>query len=168
MWNISVKPRRRRAKARFGFGAIGALLSAALTACGTTTPVSASPSTPAGAPANGSHTLIVFYRTTPHAVLAAVPAGAKLTALDTASSSRDGLTLYLGFEAANGKCGTYDVVLVPSSRDLAAGVIHSLPSGKACPTQETSVLIVIKLTSSLGDRPVLDLATGSLVVATAA
>ena len=161
-------------------GTLGVLILATVTACGTalqthaSTSASARPpsgaasTSPASGPTPGNHPLVVFYQTTPQAEFATVPSGAKLTVLDSAASSKDGLTLYLGFEADGGKCGMYDVVLEPSSKDMGVGVVHRATSEQACPMQETEVQIVVKLSTPLGLRPVLDLATGKLVLATAA
>jgi hypothetical protein len=120
-------------------------------------------------PAAVRQPLVAFYQTTPHAVFSAVPAGAKLTALDTAASTKNGLTLYLGFEIDGGKCGTYDVVLEPSHSDMGVGVIHLPGSGQQCPTptQVTQVLLVVNIPTSLGLRLVVDLSNGKPVVAIA-
>ena len=134
-----------------------------------------SASTPAPkstAPATGSttegHPLIVFYQTTPRAELTVVPAGAKFTPLETAASSRDGRTLYLGFDIDGGECGTYEVVLEPKRKAMEAGVLHLTAGGRACSPQDTNVTLLVKLSSPLGLRPVVDLATGRPVVAYAA
>lgn len=125
------------------------------------------PTSPSPSPGStaGGHPLILFYQTTPRAEFAAVPAGARLTALQTAASSRDGLTLYLGFEIDGGKCGTYEVVLEPKHKAMDAGVIHLPAPGQACSMQDTAVNLVVRLSSPLGLRPVVDLATGKPVVA---
>jgi hypothetical protein len=124
---------------------------------------------PSARPATISHPLVAFYQTTPHAVLSAVPAGAKLTGLDTAASTKNGLTLYLGFEIDGGRCGTYDIVLEPSRTDMGAGVIHLPSSGQPCstPTQMTQVLLVVDISTPLGLRLVVDLSNGKPVVAIA-
>jgi hypothetical protein len=115
----------------------------------------------------GNRPLVVFYQTTPQAELSAVPAGARLVPLDSAASTRDGRTLYLGFESDSGKCGTYEVVLEPSRTDMGAGVEHLAGHGQACVLHDTDVQIVVKLPEDLDMRPVRDLATGRLVVAEA-
>jgi hypothetical protein len=127
----------------------------------------APPTSPTAQNASHGGTLIASAWVTPHAVLNAVPAGATLTPLETASTSRDGRTLYLDVQIRGGKCGTYDVVLEPSDAGMRAGVIHVITKGQACSTQETNVTITVGTAAPVGMHPVVDLATGKPLVAIA-
>ena len=156
---------------------LGVVVLATVTGCTSTEGPSPSPAarqttsgtastSPGASPAAVRQPLVAFYQTTPHAVFSAVPTGAKLTGLNTAASTKNGLTLYLGFEIDGGKCGTYDVVLEPSRTDMGVGVIHLPGSGQQCSTP-TQVMLLVNISTSLGLRPVVDLSNGKPVVAIA-
>lgn len=82
----------------------------------------------------------------------------------SAASSRDGLSLYLGFDIDGGKCGTYEVVIEPKHKAMDAGVVHLPGGGQPCSMQDTAVDLVVRISTPLGLRPVVDLATGKPVV----
>lgn len=139
---------------------------------------SASPSSAAGsAPAEGgattstgasNHPIIPSSGgivTTPKAQLSAVPAGAKLVAFDSASRSKDGMTLYLGIESQGGACGQYDVVLQQNGGTVRAGLVHLPATSRVCPMYMGHLLVAAKLSAPLSGGSVVDLANNQVVQA---
>lgn len=98
---------------------------------------------------------------TPEAVLAALPAGAKYTAFESATASSDGRTLFVGLESMGGACGQYDVVLHQSGASVEVGLVHMAPKQHVmCPQYVGPMRIAVSLSAPLAGRPVIDLANG--------
>jgi hypothetical protein len=100
---------------------------------------------------------------TPQAQLSAVPAGAKLRPFETATGSSNGTTLYLGLLSQGGACGRYDVVLEQNASSVSVGLVQLPSGGRVCPMFMGHMNVAAKLSAPLGNRPVLDLATGQNV-----
>lgn len=118
-------------------------------------------------PSTSPSALIAFAWAVPRAKHPSVPAGAKLIPLDSAATSMDRRTLYLGVQIAGGKCGTYDVVLETLEGQTHAGVIHNAAKGQACSAQETQVTLTVGVETPVSMQPIVDLATGKPMVAIA-
>jgi hypothetical protein len=102
---------------------------------------------------------------TPKAQLSAVPAGGKLVAFDSASRSKDGMTLYLGIESQGGACGQFDVVLQQNGGTVHAGLVHLPSTSRVCPMYVAHMLIAAKLSAPLSGGSVVDLANNQVVQA---
>lgn len=98
--------------------------------------------------------------TTPKQVLAAAPAGTKLTSFDGATASADGRTVYVELESMGGACGQYDVVLQQSSTAVKVGLVHLTSGGHMCPQFVGPMRIAVALAAPISSRPVVDLADG--------
>lgn len=134
-------------------------------------PVSSAPANGGTAASPSNHPLIPATGgivVAPNAQVSTIPAGGRLTAFDSASSSSDGRTLYLGLESQGGACGQYDVVLQQSSTNVQVGLVHLSSAGKMCPMYVTHILVTAKLSAPLAGRTVVDLANGEKVQALAA
>ena len=119
-------------------------------ATGTTASAHSTASTPAG---GGTVT-------TPKQVLAAAPAGTKLTSFDGATASADGRTVYVQLESMGGACGQYDVVLQQSSGSVGVGLVHLTSGGHVCPQFVGPMRIAVPLAAPIASRPLVDLADG--------
>lgn len=144
--------------------------ASAPSASASTSPSSAGGSAPAtgGGASASNHPLIPSsggVMTSPKAQLSAVPAGAKLVAFDSASRSKDSMTLYLGIESQGGACGQYDVVLQQNGGTVRAGLVHLPATSRVCPMYVAHMLIAAKLSAPLSDGSVVDLANNQVVQA---
>lgn len=131
----------------------------------TSTAPSSSPTTAGGGGSTGGASLgpVGGPVSTPQAQLAAVPAGRKLTPFETAARSAAWTTLYLGLLSQGGACGQYDVVVQQNASSVSVGLVLLPSGGRICPMYVGHVLIEAKLSAPLGNRSVLDLATGQNV-----
>ncbi len=102
--------------------------------------------------------------TTTQAQSATLPSGAKFVAIDHMTKSADGRTLYLQTEAQGGACGNFTVVVQESSTQVHVG-LAKLPvkTGVMCPMYLAERTFPAKLSSALGNRAVIDLATNAPV-----
>jgi hypothetical protein len=145
--------------------------SAANTVSGTVTPTPTSSSTGATSTPSGSinpggpvQPIPSASSTTAQAQSATLPSGAKYVAIDHMSKSTDGRTLYLQTEAQGGACGNYTVVVQESSTQVHVG-LAKLPvkTGVMCPMYVAERTFPAKLSSPVGNRAVIDLATNAPV-----
>lgn len=127
-------------------------------------PVGTSPSPTGSSTVNPGGPMHPGVLSTPQAQVQAVPTGAKLVPIGQVDRSADGRTLYLQVEAQGGACGRYDVVLQESADSVQVGLAH-LPVrvGVMCPMLVHVIDLPAVLAGPLGDRPVIDLATGESV-----
>jgi hypothetical protein len=89
------------------------------------------------------------------------PARSKYVPIDQETQSADGRTLYLQIEAHGGACGQYIVVLQQSAADVRVGLAQLEPRvGVMCPMYIGPRTFPVKLSSPVGAREVIDLATG--------
>jgi hypothetical protein len=89
------------------------------------------------------------------------PARSKYVPIDQETQSADGRTLYLQIEAHGGACGQYIVVLQQSASDVRVGLAQLEPRvGVMCPMYIGPRTFPVKLSSPVGAREVIDLATG--------
>jgi hypothetical protein len=97
----------------------------------------------------------------PVAQAAALPAGAKFSPIESLGRSADGRTLYLEIMSQAGACGRYVVVVEESSSQVSVGLAHlPVKVGVMCPMLVHIADFPAKLSAPLGNRPVIDLATG--------
>ncbi|HEU5331481.1 MAG TPA: hypothetical protein VFU73_01920 [Actinocrinis sp.] len=98
---------------------------------------------------------------TPVAQNGALPAGAKYTPIESMGRSADGRTLYLEIMSQAGACGRYVVVVEESSNQVSVGLAHlPVKVGVMCPMLVRIADFPAHLSAPLGNRPVIDLATG--------
>ena len=91
----------------------------------------------------------------------AIPAGAKYTPIESIGRSTDGRTLYLEIMSQAGACGRYVVVVEESSNQVSVGLAHlPVKVGVMCPMLMRIADFPAHLSAPLGNRPVIDLATG--------
>jgi hypothetical protein len=91
-----------------------------------------------------------------------LPRGAKYVAIERLSKSPDGRTLYLVAEAQGGACGNFTVVVQETAGQVRVGLAKiPVKTGMMCPMYITARTFPAKLSSPLGSRPVIDLATGT-------
>jgi hypothetical protein len=97
----------------------------------------------------------------PEAQEGSLPAGAKYVPIEQFGRSADGRTLYLEIEAQAGACGLYVVVVQESASQVSVGLAH-LPAkvGVMCPMLVRIADFPAHLSAPLGNRPVIDLASG--------
>lgn len=89
------------------------------------------------------------------------PAKSNYVPIDQETQSADGRTLYLEIEARGGACGQYVVVLQESASEVRVGLAQLEPRvGVMCPNFIGPRTFPVKLSSPVGTRPVIDLATG--------
>lgn len=111
-------------------------------------PMSPVPTAPPASPSPGS-------------VLTAPPAKSRYAPIDQKTQSADGRTLYLEIEARGGACGQYVVVLQQSASEVRVGLAQLEPKvGVMCPNFIGPRTFSVSLSSPVGTRPVIDLATG--------
>jgi len=97
----------------------------------------------------------------PAATVPTAPAHSKYVPIDQETQSADGRTLYLEIEAHGGACGQYLVVLQQSASDVHVGLAQLQPKvGVMCPMYIGPRTFPVKLSSPVGAREVIDLATG--------
>jgi hypothetical protein len=100
----------------------------------------------------------------PGALLTAPPAKSRYVPIDQESQSADGRTLYLEIEARGGACGQYVEVLQQSTTEVRVGLAQLEPRvGVMCPNYIGPRTFTLKLPSPVGDRTVIDLATGKKI-----
>lgn len=100
----------------------------------------------------------------PAATVPTPPAKSKYVQIDQETQSADGRTLYLEIEARGGACGQYVVVLQQSAADVRVGLAQLQPRvGVMCPMDIGPRTFPVKLTSPVGAREVIDLATGKRI-----
>lgn len=146
----------------------GAPSGAASPSTSTGAPAAASPTGGAGSSAS-NHPIIPGpggIVVTPQAQLSSAN-GKKLTPFDSASHSKDGLTVYVGLESMGGACGQYDVVLQQSSGSVDVGLIHLSAGTRMCPDYMTHMRVAVKLSAPLNGRTLVDLANNQVVPAPA-
>jgi len=98
---------------------------------------------------------------TPVAQDGAIPAGAKYAPIENVGRSSDGRTLYLEIMSQAGACGRYVVVVEESSSQVSVGLAHlPVKVGVMCPMLVRITDFPAHLSAPLGNRPVIDLATG--------
>lgn len=91
----------------------------------------------------------------------AIPAGSKYTPIESIGRSADGRTLYLEIMSQAGACGRYVVVVDESSSQVSVGLAHlPVKVGVMCPMLVRIADFPAHLSAPLGNRPVIDLATG--------
>ena len=89
------------------------------------------------------------------------PAKSKYVPIDQETQSADGRTLYLEIEAHGGACGQYVVVLQQSASEVRVGLAQLMPRvGVMCPMYVGPRTFPVSLSSPVGPRAVIDLATG--------
>jgi hypothetical protein len=82
--------------------------------------------------------------------------------LEGYTKSPDGRTLYLQAMARGGACGQYTVVLQESSTQVRVGLAQlPVKTGVICPMYIAERSFPARLSSPLGTRTVIDLATGT-------
>jgi hypothetical protein len=97
----------------------------------------------------------------PEAQASALPAGAKYVPIEQFGRSADGRTLYLEIMAQAGACGRYVVVVQESASQVAVGLAHlPVKVGVMCPMLVRIADFPAHLSAPLGNRPVIDLASG--------
>ena len=95
------------------------------------------------------------------AVATTPPAKSKYVPIDQETQSADGRTLYLQIEARGGACGQYVLVLQQSASDVRVGLAQLEPRiGVMCPMYIGPRTFPVQLSSPVGTRAVIDLATG--------
>ena len=95
------------------------------------------------------------------ATVPTAPAKSKYVPIDQETQSADGRTLYLEIEARGGACGQYLVVLQQSASDVHVGMAQLEPRvGVMCPMYIGPRTFAVQLSSPVGTREVIDLATG--------
>lgn len=124
---------------------------------------SSTPSTPASANPGGP--VLTTLPTPPpqptSTPFTAPPPKSKYVQIDQETQSADGRTLYLGIEAHGGACGQYVVVLQQSATEVRVGLAQLMPRvGVMCPDYVAPRTYPVSLSSPVGSRPVIDLATG--------
>lgn len=123
-------------------------------------PSSAPPAAPTGTVNPGGPNQGVQLAT-PVAQDGAIPAGAKFTPIESLGRSADGRTLYLEIMAQAGACGRYVVVVEETSSQVSVGLVHQpVKVGVMCPMLVRIADFPAYLSAPLGNRPVIDLATG--------
>ncbi|HEV3171049.1 MAG TPA: hypothetical protein VGZ32_11945 [Actinocrinis sp.] len=97
----------------------------------------------------------------PEAQASTLPAGAHYVPIEQIGRSADGRTLYLEIEAQAGACGRYVVVVQESASQVAVGLAHlPVKVGVMCPMLVRIADFPAHLSAPLGNRPVIDLASG--------
>jgi hypothetical protein len=146
-------------------GAAGAASSTAVAPVApiptTSAPPSSSPSAPASVNPGGPMSTAPPGSPVVPAPMTAPPAKSKYVPIDQETQSADGRTLYLEIEARGGACGQYVVVLQESASDVRVGLAQLQPRvGVMCPMFIGPRTFTVKLSSPVGTRTVIDLATG--------
>jgi hypothetical protein len=101
---------------------------------------------------------------TPQAQVNVQPDKTSLVPIEQLGRSADGRTLYLEVEAQSGACGHYDVVVQETSTQVRVGLAHVPPKvGVMCPMLVRAATFPAVLSAPLGNRPVIDLATGKRI-----
>lgn len=119
-------------------------------------PPGATPSVNPGGPMQGGGQL-----GSPVAQAGSLPAGAKYVPIEQIGRSADGRTLYLEIMAQAGACGRYVVVVQESASQVAVGLAHlPVKVGVMCPMLVRIADFPAHLSAPLGNRPVIDLASG--------
>jgi len=146
-------------------GSAGSTVSGTATPTPTLTPTGAT-SSPSGSinPGGPVRPTPSTSSSTAQAQSATLPSGAKYVVIDHMSKSTDGRTLYLQTEAQGGACGNYTVVVDESSTQVHVG-LAKLPvkTGVMCPMYIAERTFPAKLSSPVGNRTVVDLATNAPV-----
>lgn len=97
----------------------------------------------------------------PEAQAGSLPAGAKYVPIEQVGRSADGRTLYLEIMARGGACGRYVVVVQESASQVAVGMAQlPVKVGVMCPMLVRIADFPAHLSAPLGNRPVIDLASG--------
>jgi hypothetical protein len=93
---------------------------------------------------------------------ATLPSGAKFTPIEHLSQSPDGRTLNLAIMAQGGACGIYTVVVQESAAVVHVGLAKMpVKTGVMCPMYVAEKAFPAKLSSPVGNRSVIDLATNA-------
>ncbi len=133
------------------------------------TPSASPPTTPSPSPSTvnpgGPMSTVPAPSSAPPALTVTTPpAKSKYVPIEQETRSPDGRTLYLETEARGGACGQFAVVLRESTSDVHVGLAQlEPPANVMCPMYIGPRRFTVKLSSPVGARPVIDLATGKPV-----